>query len=193
MIGMDLPWRRLSAGTRLRKYAKMPCFSSLWQCGPHIPSVRERKKLEVVNLDYYLISVAGHVIEEERDPATGIEFCLSSRQNWKGCMLENHITWHMTLYYLGKPTSCYSLPIRTCTCTVSNITCSLVEVVVMLLSLYTLQPYLAECLKSSSFNLNIVLQLTCFLIMCIGTLQFGPLKAKNAIYKSILYFILRYL
>ena len=57
---------------------------------------------------FYLISVSGHVIEEERDPATGIEFCLSSRQNWKECGLENHIAWHLTLFYLGKKTSCLS-------------------------------------------------------------------------------------
>ena len=117
---MDFPLKRLTAGTRRRKYPKMPCFSSPWQCGLHIPSVSERKKLEVVSLDSsYLISVAGHVIEEERDPATGIEFCLSSRQNWKECALENHISWHMTLFYLGMATSCSS-SLPTYACTVGN-------------------------------------------------------------------------
>ena len=43
----------------------------------------------------------GHVIEEERETVSGVEFLTSSRENWKGSFLNGHITWHLALYYLG--------------------------------------------------------------------------------------------
>ena len=45
---------------------------------------------------------AGHVIEEARPAEDGVQFLTSTRQDWAGCLLGGHISWHLTLYHLGK-------------------------------------------------------------------------------------------
>lgn len=42
-----------------------------------------------------------HVLEETADPAKGVEFLTSTRNDWTG-PFQCHITWHLTLYYLGR-------------------------------------------------------------------------------------------
>ena len=42
------------------------------------------------------------MIEEERDALAGVEFLTSSRQEWSNTLLNGHITWHLTLHYLGR-------------------------------------------------------------------------------------------
>ena len=32
----------------------------------------------------------------------GVEFLTGTRENWAGCLLEGHINWHLSLFYLGK-------------------------------------------------------------------------------------------
>ena len=44
----------------------------------------------------------GHVIEEEKDAESGVEFLTSSRENWKDSLYGGHLTWHLALYHLGK-------------------------------------------------------------------------------------------
>ena len=43
----------------------------------------------------------GHVFEEDVGAEEGIKFMTSTRDNWKGSVLSNHISWHLCLYYLG--------------------------------------------------------------------------------------------
>ena len=45
--------------------------------------------------------LTAHVIEEARDPTTGIELLISTRGDWTG-ILQGHITWHLTLFYFGE-------------------------------------------------------------------------------------------
>ena len=46
--------------------------------------------------------IAGHVIEEERNTEQGVEFLVTTRENWQDSLLGIHLTWHLTLYYLGR-------------------------------------------------------------------------------------------
>ena len=45
---------------------------------------------------------AGHVIEEAREPSSGIQILTGLRNDWKVTTLANHITWHLALLYLGQ-------------------------------------------------------------------------------------------
>ena len=49
---------------------------------------------------------AAHVIEEARDVQSGVEFLTTTRDDWKESISGCHITWHLTLYYLGKLLAC---------------------------------------------------------------------------------------
>lgn len=42
----------------------------------------------------------GHVIEEEKDVAEGVELLTSTRSDWQDSVLSGHISWHLALYYL---------------------------------------------------------------------------------------------
>ena len=42
-----------------------------------------------------------HVIEEAREIESGVEFMTSTREDWRGTAFEGHLTWHLTLFYLG--------------------------------------------------------------------------------------------
>lgn len=48
-------------------------------------------------LAYHAMS---HVLEESKQPSDGIEFLTGSRSLWSVSIYGNHITWHLTLYYL---------------------------------------------------------------------------------------------
>ena len=43
-----------------------------------------------------------HVFEEVHEAERGVEFMTTTRKDWRGSSYEVHITWHLTLYYLGK-------------------------------------------------------------------------------------------
>ena len=43
-----------------------------------------------------------HVMEEEKKACEGVEFLTTSRDCWKSSVYEGHLTWHLSLYYLGK-------------------------------------------------------------------------------------------
>ena len=49
----------------------------------------------------YIISISGHVIEEEQDVRIGVELLTSTRPKWICSPLGGHISWHLALYYLG--------------------------------------------------------------------------------------------
>ena len=51
---------------------------------------------------YEFIFVA-HVFEEVHEAEKGVEFLTTTREDWRGSVYEVHITWHLALYYLGKP------------------------------------------------------------------------------------------
>ena len=41
-------------------------------------------------------------MEEERDASKEVEFLTSSRQQWATSNLGSHISWHLSLHYLGE-------------------------------------------------------------------------------------------
>lgn len=47
------------------------------------------------------LSFTVHVIEETSDVSMGVELLTSTRDDWSGS-LQGHISWHLTLFYLGK-------------------------------------------------------------------------------------------
>ena len=51
---------------------------------------------------YHVTSPAGHVLEEAHDAEDGVEFLTSTRKDWGDSLFAGHITWHLTLYYLGE-------------------------------------------------------------------------------------------
>ena len=50
----------------------------------------------------HVTSPAGHVIEEAHDAEDGVEFLTSTRKDWGDTSFAGHITWHLTLYHLGR-------------------------------------------------------------------------------------------
>ena len=44
---------------------------------------------------------AAHVLEESHDASDGVEFLTKTRSDWRDSSFGTHITWHLTLYYLG--------------------------------------------------------------------------------------------
>eukprot|EP00731_Ephydatia_muelleri_P026041 Em0018g141a len=61
-----------------------------------------RKALDLQKKTPWAYHTLSHVIEEERETVSGVEFLTSSRENWKGSYLNGHITWHLALYYLDQ-------------------------------------------------------------------------------------------
>jgi len=50
----------------------------------------------------FKIGCLAHVIEEEREAETGVEFLTSCRSVWQNSTMSHHISWHFMLFYLGK-------------------------------------------------------------------------------------------
>ena len=50
----------------------------------------------------WAIHCFSHIVEETKDPKEGIDFLEKTRKNWEESSLDNHITWHLGLHYLGE-------------------------------------------------------------------------------------------
>eukprot|EP00731_Ephydatia_muelleri_P026020 Em0018g120a len=74
------PWRRPTNVIGLRSWPERPLTFRRRHHGP-----------------YHALS---HVIEEEKDAESGVEFLTSSRENWKDSLYGGHLTWHLALYHL---------------------------------------------------------------------------------------------
>ena len=47
------------------------------------------------------VTSTAHVLEEAKEAREGIDFLTSYRPHWINSVYGGHITWHLTLYYLG--------------------------------------------------------------------------------------------
>eukprot|EP00731_Ephydatia_muelleri_P026005 Em0018g105a len=59
-----------------------------------------RKALDLQKKTPWAYHALSHVIEEEKDAESGVEFLTSSRENWKDSLYGGHLTWHLALYHL---------------------------------------------------------------------------------------------